>query len=79
MKFLWNIHMMLGSNPSRFGVKRSNTLFMRIIIVQDAQCKDHSYGFDIGKIRFPCIWWNLFLKLFFLRVHGMFSNNFGFK
>ena len=60
--------MMLGSNPSKFGVQRSNTRFMRIIIVQAAQCKKHSYGFGIGKIRFPCIWWKLILKLF-LKVH----------
>ena len=47
--------MMLGSKPSKFGVKRSNTLFIRIIILQGAQGGKHSYDFDTCKIRFPCV------------------------
>ena len=39
--------MRLGSNPSKFGVKRSNAQFIRIIIVQTAQGGKQSYGFDI--------------------------------
>ena len=42
-KYLWEVHMILGSNPSKFGVKRSDTRFMRIIIVQVAQGGKHSY------------------------------------
>ena len=45
--------MTLGSNPSKFGVKRSNTRFMRIILVQTAQGRKQSPVLTLKTIRFP--------------------------
>ena len=60
--------MTLGSNPSKFGVKRSNTRFMRIILVQTAQGRKQSPVLTLKTIRFPSNWWYLNLQ-FLCSVH----------
>ena len=55
--------MRLGSNPSKFGVKRSNTRFIRIFLVQAAQYKKQSTVLTLKTIRFPSNWWYLKLKI----------------
>ena len=60
--------MRLGSNPSKFGVKKSNTRFIRIIIVQTAQGRKQSTVLTLKTICFPSNWWYLNLK-FLCSVH----------
>ena len=55
--------MRLGSNPSKFGVKRSNIRFIRIIIVQTAQGGKQSMVLTLKTIPFPCIWSYLNLNI----------------
>ena len=47
--------MTLGSNPSKFGVKRSNTRFMRIIQVQTVQYKNRVRFLYFKQFGFPLI------------------------
>ena len=47
--------MRLGSNPSKFGVKRSNTRFIRIIIVQTAQGEKKSTVLTLETNSFPSL------------------------
>ena len=49
--------MRLGSNPSKIGVKISNTRIMRIILVQAAQGGKPSTVFILKTIRFPSNLW----------------------
>ena len=62
--------MTLGSNPSKFGVKRSNTRFIRIIIVQTAQGRKQSTVLTLKTIRFPSNWWYLNLKFYVVFNQG---------
>ena len=55
--------MRLESNPSKFGVKRNKTRFMRIFIVQTAQSGKTEYGFNTWEIRFPSNLWYLNWKV----------------